>query len=594
MSKNKSSKKISWTNLKKYASSYTVPFIGAIILSALSSIATISGPDKLSEITDTITAGLRTSIDTDKVVRICIYLACLYGIGVLLNYSQGFITATIVQKFSQKLRRNISEKINRLPLKYFDSNSQGDTLSRLTNDLDTVGQSLNQGFSMLIPATTLLIGCIIMMFHSNWMLSVTTVLSVLVSFAIAIAILLLSQKHFAAQQKKLGLISSYVEEIYSGHNTIYAYNARQEAKENFNELNEDLYSSGWKAQFLSGITQPLMAFIGNFGFVMVCVVGSILALKGTIHFGVVVAFMVYVRLFTNPLSQLAQAFTVLQPAVVSLDRVFEFLNEEEMADESTKTYQLTNAKGNVSFEHVSFGYLPDQTIIHDFSVSAAAGSKIAIVGPTGAGKTTIVNLLMKFYEINKGKILIDGKSINDMTREEVHDQFCMVLQDTWLFEGTVKENLIFNQKDISDEEIIKACKAADVHHFITTLPKGYDTVLDDSIELSAGQKQLMTIARALIKKAPMLILDEATSSVDTRTEILIQKAMDKLMEGKTSFVIAHRLSTIRNADKILVMQHGDIIEQGNHEELLQKHGFYAELYNSQFSKQKDVEAIFNQ
>ncbi|MBV7390997.1 ABC transporter ATP-binding protein [Enterococcus alishanensis] len=580
----KNNSHLNWANIKKYAGQYTIPFIIAVIFATVGSITTILGPDQLSEITNTITAGLTGDIDTDKIVRICIFLATLYGIGAVMSYVQGFITTTITQKFSKKLRTQVSEKIDRLPLQYFDSHKQGDTLSRVTNDLDTVGQSLNQSLGSLAPSVTLLIGSVIMMFHNDWMLSLTAIISVFLGFAAVVLILSKSQKHFSGQQRKLGAVSSFAEEVYSGHSVITTYNAKNEVNEEFGKLNQDLYSSVWRAQFLSGIMQPMMSFIGNFGYVMVCVVGSVLALNGTITFGVVVAFMIYVRIFTNPLAQLAQVFSTLQSASAALSRVFEFLDEEEMADESYKKVQLQDTIGNVHFDHVSFGYNQDQTIIHDFSVDAKAGEKIAIVGPTGAGKTTIVNLLMKFYEVNRGKILIDGKSTGDMTREEVHDQFCMVLQDTWLFEGTIKENLIFNQEGVTDEAVIDACKAVGIDHFINTLPKGYDTVLDDSIELSVGQKQLMTIARALIKQAPMLILDEATSSVDTRTEELIQKAMDKLMEGKTSFVIAHRLSTIRNADKILVMNHGDIIEQGNHEKLMAEGGFYADLYNSQFAK----------
>ena len=585
MSKKKENQShLTWANIQKYAGSYTLPFVLAVIFATIGSITTILGPDRLSEITDTIATGLSGTIDTDKIKSIAMFLVIIYLIGAIMSYLQGYIITTIIQNFSKKLRRHVSEKIDRLPLRYFDSHKQGDTLSRVTNDLDTVGQSLSQSLATLAPSVTLLVGSIIMMFNSEWRLSLTVIISSLAGFAVVAVILATSQKHFIAQQVKLGSISSYAEEIYSGHSVITTYNAEKQVQDNFEELNMDLYGSVWRAQFLSGIMMPMMGFIGNFGYVMVCVVGSILALNGTITFGVIVAFMIYVRIFTNPLSQLAQAFGNLQSASAALNRVFEFLGEEEMTNEAAKTRQLTQTDGHVVFENVSFSYNPDQMIINDFSVEATPGSKIAIVGPTGAGKTTIVNLLMKFYEINQGDIRIDGKSIHEMSREEVHDQFCMVLQDTWLFEGTIKENLIFNQKDVSDEAVVDACKAVGLHHFITTLQKGYDTILDDSVELSVGQKQLMTIARALIKQAPMLILDEATSSVDTRTEELIQKAMDKLMEGKTSFVIAHRLSTIRNADNILVMNHGDIIEQGNHEALMRQNGFYADLYNSQFSK----------
>lgn len=459
-------------------------------------------------------------------------------------------------------------------------------MSRVTNDLDTVSQSLNQSLSSLFPSITLFIGCLVMMFRTNLLLTLTSVVSVLLGFLLMGLIMAKSQIHFNQQQHKLAKINGFAEEAYSGQQVINAYSAAKDMKSEFGEMNQDYYGSVWKAQFLSGIMQPLMGFIGNFGYVAVCVVGAVLTLRGDITFGVIVAFTVYIRLFSQPLSQLAQAFSNLQSAGAAMSRVFEFLNEDELADESEKAVKLRNAEGNVRFENVSFGYDKEQTIIHNFNVEAKAGQKIAIVGPTGAGKTTIVNLLMRFYETNRGEIKIDGVSIKDMTREEVHDQFCMVLQDTWLFEGTIKENLIYNQQHVSNETVINACKAVGIDHFIRTLPKGYETYLDDSVSLSVGQKQLLTIARAIIKDAPMLILDEATSSVDTRTEELIQAAMDKLMNNRTSFVIAHRLSTIRNADLILVMNEGNIIEQGNHEELMKQKGFYADLYNSQFEKEQ--------
>lgn len=574
------------SNILKALNQFKWPLIMAIVFATIGSITQIVGPNRLSEITDLITQGLGGSINLPRISQIGLSLVILYGMGSILSYFQGFIVATVTQRFSKQLRRQISEKINNVPLNYFDSHSQGDTLSRVTNDLDTVSQSLNQSLSSLFPSITLFIGCLVMMFRTNLILTITAVVSVLLGFLLMAVIMAKSQVHFNQQQQKLAKINGFAEEAYSGQQVINAYSATEDMKSEFGEMNQDFYGSVWKAQFLSGIMQPLMGFIGNFGYVAVCVVGAVLALRGDITLGVIVAFTVYIRLFSQPLSQLAQAFSNLQSAGAAMSRVFEFLEEDELADESEKTIKLRNAEGNVRFENVSFGYDKERTIIHNFNVEAKAGQKIAIVGPTGAGKTTIVNLLMRFYETNRGEIVIDGVSTKDMSREEVHDQFCMVLQDTWLFEGTIKENLIYNQQHISDETVVKACKAVGIDHFIRTLPKGYETYLDDSVSLSVGQKQLMTIARAIIKDAPMLILDEATSSVDTRTEELIQAAMDKLMNNRTSFVIAHRLSTIRNADLILVMNEGNIIEQGNHEELMEQNGFYADLYNSQFEKEQ--------
>ena len=576
-----------FSQVKPYLKGFQLPLLIAFVGAAVSSIITVYGPDKLKEITNLITEGMRSQIDLKSISNIALFLAILYAAGALLNYVQSFIISSVIQHFSKRLRTAIAEKINKLPLCYFDSHSQGDTLSRVTNDVDTVGQSLNQSLGTVISSSLLLVAVLFMMFYNNVVLSFVTIGSVLIGFAFVALIMGKSQRFFRAQQENLASVNGYVEEMYSGHNVIVSYNATDESKVAFQTLNTNLYNSMWKSQFISGIMMPLMMFVGNFGYVMVVLVGASMALNGDVTMGTIVAFMVYVRIFSQPLSQIAQGITTLQQASAAMGRVFEFLAEPEMENDEHKSQQLTTLKGDVTFDNVFFGYNPDRTIIHDFSAKAKAGQKIAIVGPTGAGKTTIVNLLMKFYEIEKGRITIDGIDTKQMKRSEVHDAFSMVLQDTWLFEGTIKENLIYNQKNISDEAVVAAAKAVGVHHFIKTLPKGYDTVLDDTVSLSVGQKQLLTIARALLKDAPLLILDEATSSVDTRTEELIQKAMDKLMEGRTSFVIAHRLSTIRNADLILVMRDGNIIEQGNHEQLMEQNGFYADLYNSQFDEEAE-------
>ena len=576
-----------FSQVKPYLKGFQLPLLIAFVGAALSSIITVYGPDKLKEITNLITEGMRSQIDLKAISNIALFLAILYAVGALLNYTQSFIISSVIQHFSKRLRTAIAEKINKLPLRYFDSHSQGDTLSRVTNDVDTVGQSLNQSLGTVISSSLLLVAVLFMMFYNNVVLSFVTIGSVLIGFVFVALIMGKSQRFFRAQQENLASVNGYVEEMYSGHNVIVSYNATDESKVAFQTLNTNLYNSMWKSQFISGIMMPLMMFVGNFGYVMVVLVGASMALNGDVTMGTIVAFMVYVRTFSQPLSQIAQGITTLQQASAAMGRVFEFLAEPEMENDEHKAQQLTTLKGDVAFDKVFFGYNPDRTIIHDFSANAKAGQKIAIVGPTGAGKTTIVNLLMKFYEIEKGRITIDGIDTKQMKRSEVHDAFSMVLQDTWLFEGTIKENLIYNQKNISDEAVVAAAKAVGVHHFIKTLPKGYDTVLDDTVSLSVGQKQLLTIARALLKDAPLLILDEATSSVDTRTEELIQKAMDKLMEGRTSFVIAHRLSTIRNADLILVMRDGNIIEQGNHEQLMEQNGFYADLYNSQFDEEAE-------
>jgi ATP-binding cassette, subfamily B, multidrug efflux pump len=568
--------------LISYCKVYLPAIIIALILAMAGAVFSIIGPDLLSEITDLITEGMMTNIDLDAVVKVATLLAILYGLGFVFNYIQGFIMATVTQRVSKNLRSDLSTKINRLPLKYFDATSTGDVLSRVTNDVDMIGQTMNQSLSTLVSAITMFLGTLIMMFYTNWIMAIAAILSTIVGFGLMTFIISKSQKYFAQQQKELGKLNGHIEEIYSGHNVVKVYNGEKEARETFHEINTRLYTSAWKSQFMSGLMMPLMMFVGNFGFVVVCIVGAVLAVNNMISFGVIVAFMLYIRLFTQPLTQLAQAATNLQSTAAASERVFEFLAEEEVANESDKKEKLESAVGDVEFKNVRFGYSEDKMVINNFSATAKAGEKVAIVGPTGAGKTTLVNLLMRFYEYNGGEILIDGVPINTLTRENIHGLFSMVLQDTWLFEGTIRENIVYSRDGVSDEEVEAACKSVGLHHFIKTLPMGYDTILDDKANLSAGQKQLITIARAMIDNKPLLILDEATSSVDTRTEVLIQRAMDKLTVGKTSFVIAHRLSTIKNADLILVMKDGDIIESGNHEELLSKNGFYAELYNSQF------------
>lgn len=574
-----------WSKLIAYCKPLLPLIIIALVCAAIGSMLTLVGPNKLSDITNLITKGFMTGIDLTAVVKICVTLTVIYGCSTLLSFTQGYIMATVTQKVSKKLRTDVSAKINRLPIWYYNKTSYGDVLSRVTNDVDSIGQTLNQSIGTLVSAVTLFFGSLIMMLLTNVIMTLAAVVATIIGFVLMTVIMKNSQKHFKRQQQNLGAMNGHVEEIYAGHNVVKLYNGEKEAKVRFNEINSNLCDSAFKSQFLSGLMMPIMTFIGNFGYVAVCVTGAALAINGTISFGVIVAFMLYIRLFTQPLGQFAQAMTSLQSTAAASERVFEFLGEEEMADESDKNTKLTDVKGEVEFRDVRFGYEDsDVTIIHDFSALAKPGQKVAIVGPTGAGKTTMVNLLMRFNEIQSGGIFIDGTPTSELTRENVHDLFCMVLQDTWLFEGTIKENVVYSKEGVSDAEVVKACKAVGIHHFIKTLPQGYDTILSDESSLSAGQKQQITIARAMIKNAPMLILDEATSSVDTRTEVQIQKAMDKLMEGRTSFVIAHRLSTIKNADIILVMKDGDIVESGSHQELLEKGGFYAELYNSQFEK----------
>ncbi len=569
-----------------YCKPYVIAVAIALILACAGAILNVMGPDKIKDMTSIIEKGLMSGIDMEELGNVGFFLLTIYSIGFVFNYIQGFIMATVTQKVSKSLRHNISNKINKLPFKYFDNTSYGDVLSRVTNDVDTISMTLNNSLGSLVTSVTTFLGALIMMFYTNVLMSVSAIVSTIIGFALMMFIIKNSQKHFISQQRELGKINGHIEEIYSGHNVVKAYNGEKNAIEAFNKINDRLYNSGWKSQFMSGLMMPLMGFIGNFGYVVVCVVGAALVHNGSIPFSTIVAFMIYIRMFTNPLSQIAQVANNMQSTVAAAERVFEFIEEKEIEEESYKTTRLEveDLRGDVEFKNVIFGYDKDRMIINDFSVKTKAGQKIAIVGPTGAGKTTIVNLLMRFYELNSGEILIDGIPTHQLTRENVHDLFCMVLQDTWLFEGTIKENIIFSKNGVTDEEVVSACKAVGLHHFIKALPKGYDTVLNDKANLSAGQKQLMTIARAMIDNKPLLILDEATSSVDTRTEVLIQEAMDKLAVGKTSFVIAHRLSTIKNADVILVMKDGDIIETGNHEELLEKGGFYAELYNSQFEQ----------
>lgn len=574
-----------WMKIIRYCKRYLAVIVVALICAVAGTILTILGPDKLSDLTKVITEGIATGIDMERIKSIGLTLVAFYVGSAILSFGQQFIMATVTQNVTKQLRSDISGKINHLPMAYYNKTSTGDVLSRVTNDVDMISQSMNQSIGNLVSAVALFFGSLIMMFKTNVIMTLTAVIATMIGFGLMSLITSHSQKYFSRQQANLGALNGHIEEIYSGHTVVKAYNGEKNAKKVFDELNNNLRDSAFKAQSLSGLMQPLMAFIGNFGYVAVCVMGAVLTMKGYIGFEVIVAFMMYIRLFTQPLAQIAQATQSLQSAAAAGERVFAFLGAEEMSDESNKTEKLSKAEGYVDFEHVKFGYEDtDKIIIHDFSAKAKPGQKIAIVGPTGAGKTTLVNLLMRFHEIQSGDIKIDGISTRDMKREEVRSQFCMVLQDTWLFDGSVRENLVYNTENVSEEKIEAACKAVGLDHFIRTLPHGYDTILNDQVSLSQGQKQQLTIARAMIADKPMLILDEATSSVDTRTELQIQKAMDALMQNRTSFVIAHRLSTIKNADLILVLKDGDIIESGNHEELLAKGGFYADLYNSQFDQ----------
>lgn len=558
--------------------------IAALILAALSAVMTIIGPDKIGRIATLMSDGLTGSIDLAAIAKIGIFLAIIYILSAIFSFIQHYTMAVVTLKMSYRMRGELSDKINRLPQKYFNTASQGDILSRITNDVSTLQQGLTNSLPMIISAATQFIGCLVMMFATEWHLALVSVGVTVIGMLLTVIIMSRSQRFFSARQKSLGKLSGHIEEMYSGHEVVRISRAGQKIGQQFDRLNSAVYDANWKSQFLSGIMQPLMNIIGNIAYVAVCVFGSILAINGTIEFGVIVSFILYVRLFTSPLTQIAQGLTNMQTASASAHRIFDLLESEEMSDESEKTTVLTDVRGTVSFEHVRFSYpdTPGKTVIKDFSAEVHPGQKVAIVGPTGAGKTTMVNLLMRFFEINSGSIKIDGVPISQISRKNVHRLFSMVLQDTWLFEGTVRENLVYNMEGITDEQLEEVCRACGLDKFVHTLPEGLDTVLSESAGISAGQKQLLTIARAMLQNAPMLILDEATSSVDTRTELLIQRAMDELTKGRTSFVIAHRLSTIKNADLILVMRDGDVIESGTHEELMLRGGFYAELYNSQF------------
>lgn len=581
--------------LVKELGKFKILIIIALILAIAGAVLSISAPDRLSKLTDEIQAGIipkmengqiiMPEINMDAIKSIAISLVILYLFSAICTFIQSICMTEVANNFARSLRTRISVKINKLPLSYFDRHQSGDTLSRVTNDVDTIAQTMNQSLGTLVSNITLFLGSIIMMFYTNWIMALTAILSSLLGFMGMFAVLSKSQKYFVAKQEELGNLNGHIEEVYSGLNVVKAYNGKKESDKKFDEYNQKVCEANRKSQFLSGIMQPIMNFIGNFGYVAVCIVGALLTMNNIISFGVIIAFITYVRLFTNPLSQIAQSMTSLQSTAAASERVFEFLDEKEMADQSkiNKTLDKNNVKGKIEFDNVVFQYdNNDKPTIKNFTATAEPGQKIAIVGPTGAGKTTMVNLLMKFYDINSGDIRIDGVSTKELSRENIHSLFTMVLQDTWLFEGTVKENIIYNQKNVSDERVKEECKEVGLDHFIRTLPKGYDSYLSENDSVSAGQRQLLTIARGMIQDSPFLILDEATSNVDTRTEELVQVAMDKLTEGRTSFIIAHRLSTIKNADLILVMKDGNIVEQGNHEQLMAKNGAYAELYNSQF------------
>ena len=569
--------------LLAYGKDILPQFILAFSASVLSVIMNLFGPDNLSRMTNIIEAGMKAgAVDIPAVMRVAIRALIFYLVGSLLILIQSLNLNRASQKLMRQMRNDICHKLNRIPLKSFDSSSFGDVLSRVTNDVDTIGMSLNMASSSVVSSIVTFIGCTIMMLITNVKLTLIVLTCSILGFMLVNVIIRKSQGYFTRRQSFLGLMNGHIEEMYAGHLIVKAYNGEEESRETFEYLNDQLFENNWKSQFISGITFPLMELLSNLGYVAVCVFGAMMAKNGQIPFGTIIAFVIYVRMFTMPMSMVANAITNLQSAAAACERVFEFLDVEEMEDESYKTKRMENIKGDVEFSHVHFGYDPDKIIINDFSANIEAGKKVAIVGPTGAGKTTMVNLLMRFYELNGGRITIDGIDTRDVTRENVHEQFCMVLQDSWLFEGTIRDNIVYSMKDVSDERVIEACKMVGLHNYISGLPNGYDTILSEDSNMSAGQRQLMTIARAMIQNAPLLILDEATSSVDTRTEQLVQDAMDLLTTGRTSFTIAHRLSTIRNADIILVMKDGDIVETGTHEELLEKGGFYSDLWTSQF------------
>ena len=577
--------KSSMADLFKYLKPWYKAIVAALILSLAGTALTLIAPDKMADLTNTIGDGLATGIDMSAIIKAIIIVLTIYVCASLVTCASNYVMITVMQKLAWNMRSSISEKINRMPLKYFDKVSVGDVLSRITNDVDTVSSALNSSITTLVQAVVQFVGVTIIMFATSGRLALTAIGSSVLGFVFMFSIIKRSRKYFQQQQKNLGDMNGHIEEMYSGHDIVRVYGAVKQAKDEFGRINENLYSSSWKSQFFGGLMQPFMGFIGNFGYVAVCVVGAALTMSGAIRFGTIVAFISYVKLFTNPLTQISQAANSLMSAGAAGERVFGFLNEEEMSDDSMCTAKLDNIRGEVEFDHVRFGYEEDKPVINDFSAKIKPGQKVAIVGYTGAGKTTMVNLLMRFYELWSGQIRIDGVPISEMKRSDIHSMFGMVLQDTWLFEGTYRENIAYGSKDVTDEQIKAACRLVGMDHFIMTLPDGYDTVLSDRSSLSAGQRQLLTIARAMVENAPMIILDEATSSVDTRTEALVQRAMDKLTEGRTSFVIAHRLSTIRDADLILVMDKGDVVESGTHKELLARDGLYRELYNSQFESE---------
>lgn len=574
--------KSSMLELLRYLKPWYKPIVISLIFSLVGTLLTIIAPDKLADLTNNISDGLQTGIDMDLIIKSILIILAIYISANLVTCAASYIMITVMQKLAWSMRTSISQKINKLPLKFFDKVTVGDVLSRITNDVDTISSALNSSITTLVQAVVQFVGVTIIMFATSGRLALTAIGSSILGFVLMFFIVSRSRKYFRQQQQNLGDMNGHVEEMYSGHNIVRAYGATAQSKKEFDRINDNLYNSAWKSQFFSGMLMPLMGFVGSLGYVAVCIVGATLTMSGAIRFGTVIAFISYVKLFTNPLSQISQAVSSLMSAGAAGERVFGFLAEEEMPDDSGCTAHIDHVRGKVEFENVRFGYDEDKPIIHDFSANIEPGQKVAIVGYTGAGKTTMVNLLMRFYELWSGQIKIDGVLVSQMRRSDVHAMFGMVLQDTWLFDGTYRENIAYGKPGVTDEQVEAACKLVGLDHYIKTLPKGYDTELNDRSSLSAGQRQLLTIARAMVENAPMIILDEATSSVDTRTEVLVQKAMDRLTRGRTSFVIAHRLSTIRDADLILVMDKGDIVESGTHKQLLEKGGLYKELYTSQF------------